>query len=233
MRAMAGKVLAAEIVSTLNKTIESSGQTNKFNLQFGAYAAFLSFFGLAGLPEVDGDFYGLADFASSMAFELVSNISASSPSAFPETKDISVRFLFHNGTASAASVAQPYALFGSGKELIAWDDFVAEMSGFSVDGGSAEAWCTACGNSTGSCSSASAQHASAAGNASSPVVNGVIGALVTLAVVLCLQAAVLVLGGFRVVGKKSLLADASSSSSSSSSSSFSTTSETVMAGKVA
>jgi len=211
MRAIAGKVLAAEIVQGLNTTISTQGKS-KFNVQFGAYATFSSFFGLADLPSVNSDFYGMVDYASSMTFELVTNASTSS---FPAASDISVRFLFHNGTASADSEPVAYPLFGSGEEVIPWNDFVANMDKFSI--GSTQAWCTACGNSTGTCAayapasssgnnSAGTQSKKTSGNGLSPVVNGVIGAMVTLAIVLGLEALVLLVGGMRVVSKKTLAA---------------------------
>ncbi|KAH0283854.1 phosphoglycerate mutase-like protein [Aureobasidium namibiae CBS 147.97] len=211
MRAIAGKVLAAEIVQGLNTTISTQGKS-KFNVQFGAYATFSSFFGLAGLPNVNSDFYGMVDYASSMTFELVTNASTS---PFPAASDISVRFLFHNGTASADSEPIAYPLFGSGEEVIPWNDFVANMDKFSI--GSTQAWCTACGNSTGTCAAyapssssgsnnAGTQSKKTSGNGLSPVVNGVIGAMVTLAIVLGLEALVLLVGGMRVVSKKTLAA---------------------------
>jgi hypothetical protein len=212
MRAVAAKVLAAEIVEGLNTTISTQGKS-KFNVQFGAYATFSSFFGLADLPMVNPDFYGMVDYASSMTFELVTNASTS---PFPAASDVSVRFLFHNGTASADNVPTAYPLFGTGKEVIPWNDFVTSMNKFSI--GNTQAWCTACGNSTGTCaayapssssgSNASAQNKQTSGNGLSPVVNGVIGAMVTLAIVLGLEALVLLVGGMRVVSKNTLAANA-------------------------
>ncbi|KAI5254579.1 phosphoglycerate mutase-like protein [Aureobasidium subglaciale] len=210
MRAVAGKVLAGEIVEFLNTTISSSGKS-KFGVQFGAYATFASFFGLADLPSVNDMFYGITDYASSMTFELVTNASTS---PFPSVEDISVRFLWHNGTANSSSTPTAYPLFGTDSELISWNDFVTNMDKFSIS--NTEAWCTACGNSTGTCAAyAPASSTSSGSNGAtgeqkksgsglSPVVNGVIGAMVTLAVILGLEALVLAVGGLRVVSKKSL-----------------------------
>lgn len=226
MRAIAGKVLAAQIVQFLNGTITGQGKS-KFGVQFGAYGTFSSFFGLADLPVTNPDFYGMTDYASSMAFELVTNASTS---PFPAASDISVRFLYHNGTANATSPPVAYPLFGTGNELTSWNDFVTAMDKFSI--GSTEAWCTACGNSTGTCaayapasssgssSSSSTQNKQKSGNGLSPAVNGVIGAMVTLAVILGLEALILLVGGFKVVSKKTLAASA-------------VTAETVSGGKAA
>ncbi|KAG9643849.1 phosphoglycerate mutase-like protein, partial [Aureobasidium melanogenum] len=214
MRAVAGMVLAAEIVQFLNGTITGQGKS-KFGVQFGAYATFSSFFGLADLPVTNPDFYGMTDYASSMTFELVTNASTS---PFPAASDISVRFLYHNGTANATSPPVAYPLFGTGNELTSWNDFVTAMDKFSI--GSTQQWCTACGNTTGTCaayapassssssSSSSTQNKQKSGNGLSPAVNGVIGAMVTLAVILGLEALILLVGGFKVVSKKTLAASA-------------------------
>ncbi|KAH0024596.1 phosphoglycerate mutase-like protein, partial [Aureobasidium melanogenum] len=226
MRAVAGKVLAAEIVQFLNGTITGQGKS-KFGVQFGAYGTFSSFFGLADLPVTNPDFYGMTDYASSMTFELVTNASTS---PFPSASDISVRFLYHNGTANATSPPVAYPLFGTGNELTSWNDFVTAMDKFSI--GSTQQWCTACGNTTGTCaayapassssssSSSSTQNKQKSGNGLSPAVNGVIGAMVTLAVILGLEALILLVGGFKVVSKKTLAASA-------------VTAETVTGGKAA
>lgn len=212
MRAIAGMTLAGEILQFLNNTIETAGKS-KFGIQFGAYGTFASFFGLAGLPAADPDFYGIVDYASAMAFELVTNTTVSSGS-YPSTSDISVRFIFHNGTTSDISPPTAYPLFGTSNELISYNDFVTSMNKFAIS--STEQWCNACQNSTGSCaayasSSSSSSNGTAAaatqemsGNGLSPAVNGVIGAMVTLAVVLGLEALVLAAGGLRVVSKRRL-----------------------------
>jgi len=210
MRAIAGMTLGAEIVQFLNTTIAGNGKS-KLGIQFGAYGTFGSFFGLADLQAADPDFYGISDYASVMSFELVTN-STFSASSFPSADDISVRFLFHNGTTSAISPPTVYPLFGGSSDTIGWNDFVTKMDAFSL--GTTQQWCSACGNSTGTC----AAYVSSSGNSSSPAsaqsqqksnglspaVNGVIGAMVTLAVVLGLEALVLVVGGYRVISKKRL-----------------------------
>ncbi|WPG98681.1 Hypothetical protein R9X50_00147400 [Acrodontium crateriforme] len=212
MRAVAGKVLAGQIVEFLNGTVTGKGK-QKLGIQFGAYGTFASFFGLAGLAQVDPTLKGVADYASAMSFELFTNGSQKvSSTNFPSNDDIYVRFLFHNGTTSNISEPVSYPLFGSGKEVMAWNDFTTGMNKFAI--GNTNEWCTACGNYTGTCAAyAPAETNSSAnepstevksGNGLSPVINGVIGAMVTLAVVLGLEALILVVGGFKVVSKKSL-----------------------------
>ena len=72
------------------------------NIQFGAYGGMQSFFGLADLISVDENFYGVPDYASTLTWELVTNATMSSGS-WPSEDEISVRFLFHNGTTSNIS----------------------------------------------------------------------------------------------------------------------------------
>lgn len=205
MRAIAGMQLAGEILSYMNSTITSKG-TKKLGIQFGAYATALSLFGLLDLPSVSPDFTGVIDYASSLVFELVTTADVSS--GFPAPSDLSVRFLFHNGTASNASQPTAYPLFGGSADTVTWPDFASHLEQFAVH--SSEQWCTKCGNSTGSCAAyagtgtggaATTQDKKSGSEAISPAVGGVIGAMVTLAVVLGSLAALMLLGGFRLVKK--------------------------------
>ena len=214
IRAIAGATLGAQIVQGLNTTITSKGKT-KFTIQFGAYGSFQSFFGLANLTAVNSTFFGIPDYASNMIFELYTNGSAS---PFPtSTDDLRVRFLFHNGTTNSSSPPQVYPLFGSNQQNLSWADFTTGMNKFAV--GDQASWCSACGNTTGVCapassgsgsgssgggSSGSSSGSSDGGNGLSPAVNGVIGAIVTLGVILGLEALVLLVGGYRLVNKKRL-----------------------------
>lgn len=208
-------VLAGEIVEFLNATIAGKGK-QKIGVQFGAYATFSSFFGLADVQKANPDLRSIVDYASSMTFELFTNASTSvSSSDYPSADEIYVRFLFSNGTASADSEPIAYPLFGGEQNVISWNDFTTGMDEFAIR--DTEHWCDVCGNTEGTCaayasdasnngdsSASSASSKSAGGNGLSPVVNGVIGAMVTLAVVLGLEALVLLVGGYRIVSKKAL-----------------------------
>lgn len=226
MRAVAGKTLAAQIVQFLNGTIEDAGSFTgqKFGIQFGAYNSFASLFGLAGLQNVNVDFTGVTDYASSMVFEMFTNASKTVTSAnYPSPDDIYVRFLYHNGTATNSTPPVSYPLFGSGQEVLSWMDFKKNMNSFAL--GDTGSWCVACGNSTGICapyasdetsgsisSSGSTTGASKSSNGLSPAVNGVIGAMVTLAVVLGLEALIMLVLGLRLVSKKKLASGAGATS---------------------
>jgi hypothetical protein len=204
MRAIAGMQLAGEVLSYMNTSIASNG-AKKLGVQFGAYATFLSFFGLVDLPHVSNDFTGVVDYASSMAFELFTTADVSGGS-FPRNDDLQVRFLFHNGTASNTSEPVAYPLFGGESNSVSWNDFQSKLNKFAIS--STEQWCNKCGNSSGSCAAyapASNKSGSVQSNGGmSPAIGGVIGAFVTLAVVLGLGAAVLVVGGFTLVSKKTM-----------------------------
>jgi hypothetical protein len=204
LRAMPGMQLAGEIVRSLNNTITTKGK-NPLGIQFGAYASFLSFFGLTNLPAANPDFYGIPDYASAMVFELFSNGSAS---GFPSPSDLQVRFLFHNGTTSNISEPVQYPLFGGSDMAVPWITFAEKMNAFAVS--STEDWCKKCGNTTGTCaayagngsSSAPGSSSEGSGHHMSAAIGGVIGAFVTLAVVLGIEALVLLVGGLRLVKKR-------------------------------
>lgn len=208
MRAVGGMQLAGEVLKYMEDIISSNG-TKKMGIQFGAYATFLSFFGLASLPKVSDNFTGVVDYASSMVFELITNADVSN--GFPPKDDLSIRFLFHNGTASNTSEPVAFPLFGSSSNTVSWNDFQSNMNGFAIS--TTEQWCSKCGNSTGTCAAyASGSNAATStqhgrGDSISPVIGGVIGAFVTLAVILGSLALLMLLGGFRLVSKKSMAQD--------------------------
>lgn len=208
VRAIAGSTLAAQIVQQLNSTI-TSHSASSLGVQFGAYNSFLSFFGLAQLPSVSENFTGIVDYASAMVFELVTNATVTG-SSYPSPDQISVRFLFANGSA-AYNPLNEYPLFGQPATDLPWNTFVSNMNKFAV--GDQSSWCSACGNSTGTCTATStspsvpnSSTASTSDGGISKAVAGVIGAMVTLGVLLGLATLVLLLGGLRVVGKQSLSA---------------------------
>lgn len=142
-----------------------------------------------------------------MTFELFTTAPAD---PFPAMEDISVRFLFHNHTTTNTSEPVVYPLFGQQARSLSWMDFVTGMDEFAI--GSQAQWCQACGNTTGICasstsSSGSSPAATPAGSSSggiSRAVAGVIGAMVTLAVILGAEALVMLVGGFRLIDKRRL-----------------------------
>lgn len=217
--------LAGQIVQFLNATITAAGGQS-FGIQFGTYSVFSSFFGLADLQLAAPDLYGVADYASAMTFEMFTNSSTPvSKTSYPSADEIFVRFYFHNGTTSDSSPPVVYPLFNSGQDTLSWADFSAGINKFAI--GDTQQWCTACGNTTGTCAqysgdssssgssaSPSSSSSSGSGNGLSPAVNGVIGAMVTLAVVLALEGLVMLIAGLRLVSKKRLAQNAAVAGSS-------------------
>ena len=209
MRAITGATLAAQILQALNLTITSGGKS-KLNIQFGAYGGFQSFFGLAQLTQANPDFYGIPDYASTMTFELFTNAAAD---PFPSVDDISVRFYYHNGSSATSPDIVLYPLFGQSNTALSFNDFASGINMFAVS--NQQQWCQACGNSTGVCAPASATDGNGSAPSTSPApsssgggvsraVAGVIGAMVTLGVILGLEALILLVAGLRVVSKKRL-----------------------------
>lgn len=165
----------------------------------------MAFFGLAQLPAASPEFYGICNYASSMAFELVA--PSSSDNFKPE--DLSVRFLFANGTASTNEL-KPFPLFGQDKTTLSWPAFKAGMDKFAI--ADTKHWCDLCGKTDGQCAAANSgedgnisSQSSKSGNGISKPVAGIIGALVTLVAILGVQATVVLLGGLRLVKKATLV----------------------------
>jgi len=206
MRAVAGMTLAGEVMSALNKIITSGG-TSKLNVQFGAYSTFLSYFGLAGLGAENVNFTGIPDYASSMTWELVTNVTGT---GMPPQSAISVRFMFHNGTSIPGSTQlQAYPLFGLSATTIPWTQFVSYTNKFAIS--TLDQWCHSCGNTTGICATgaSASTHASSSSSSSggmSLAVAGVIGAMVTLGVLAALTALIMFVFGLRLVRKSTLAA---------------------------
>lgn len=189
--AIEGSTLAGDVQQGLEEVITSEGKT-KLGIQFGSYGTFMSYFGLAQLPSANVNFTGIPDYASSMAWELVTN---STTSGFPSEDEISVRFLFHNGTINGSSTPDVYPLYAQSNVVLPWTEFLAQSKKISIT--SEDKWCDVCGNTDGQCASASTANASQSGGMSKAVA-GVVGAMVTLGVILGLEALIFLIGGFRI-----------------------------------
>lgn len=212
VRSIAGAVLGGQILQALNATMLSplrKTSAQRLTVQFGAYGSFMAFFGLANLQAASEDFKGIVDYASSITFELVTNATVNSTdlsaTATVSPDDVSVRFLFVNGTISETNVPQVYPLFGQSETLISWNDFSAGISNFSV--ADTASWCKACGNSTGLCastatspSSGTASEANGSSQSITPGIAGAIGVLSMFGLVL-LIGIIAAVAGFRVVKK--------------------------------
>ncbi|KZP34047.1 phosphoglycerate mutase-like protein, partial [Athelia psychrophila] len=195
IRAVAGATVAAQILAALNTTVTGGGKS-KLNMQFGSYGTFFSLFGLMQMPAASALFMGMPDYASYLSLELVTNASAT---PFPAPADISVRFLYHNGTSAYGEQPAAYPMFGQPAVEMPWTSFAEQMSQIAI--GTQEQWCSACGNSTGTCAPAALGISSTSPTKKSRMSNavaGVIGAVVALAVVLGAEALIMLLAGLRL-----------------------------------
>lgn len=174
-RSTGARTFAGAVLAQLTKTVASAGAL-KFSLLAGSYDTFLGFAGLADLTAASADFFGLPEYASTMAFELVSASAGSLA-----TDDLRVRFMFRNGTEGALTA---FPLFGGKEESLGWAEFVKEMQARAIT--TVEGWCGACQSEADFCKvyqvDGEAVGAKKEGGMSTAVA-GVVGAMVTLGVV--------------------------------------------------
>jgi len=184
-RSIPGQTFIGKVLTQLNQTITTPAGP-KFSLLVGSYNTFQAFFGLANLTDDSPNFVGIPDYASTMTFEVVTNATVGA--ALPDPSDISVRFLFRNGSAADAPY-QAFPIFGMTTELMPWTDFEAKMSALQVS--TAAQWCSICGGAQepfcATSAAATTSPAPAVRTAMSVMIStpvaGVIGAMVTLGVV--------------------------------------------------
>ncbi|RYP72141.1 hypothetical protein DL771_004375 [Monosporascus sp. 5C6A] len=175
-RSIHAETFSGAILSQLNQTVTSKGK-RKFALLAGSYDTFLGFFGLANLTAADPNFFGLPEYASTMAFEL---FSPDTMTSFPEDPNTSlrVRFLFRNSTFGTLT---SFPLFGTGAESLSWPDFVTQMQRRAIT--TADKWCSVCASTANFCAAYEQDDLSASsGSGMSNAVAGVIGAMATLVV---------------------------------------------------
>jgi hypothetical protein len=212
IRAISGRTLAGKVLSLLSQSINTAGGSNKLNLLFGSFEPLLAFFELAGLTEsaAKATFLSFPNPGATMIWEVFSVGGAEAK--FPSSKnDLWVRFLYRNGTDAAAPFVE-YPLFGNGnsESRITWAEFSREMNKISVS--DLLSWCNMCGAvslfcyglkasldpDTGSSSSDSGSGSSGNNQGVSPVVAGVIGAAMTVAIFGLVVLTAFVFGGVRL-----------------------------------
>ncbi|KAL2409721.1 hypothetical protein ABEF92_006258 [Exophiala dermatitidis] len=205
IRTIAGRTLAARITQAFSATINTQGASDKMTLVFGSYEPVVALAALAGLvvPQHSA-FYNVPAPGASYVFELIS-MQGNDTDAYPEVSDLFVRFLYKNGTGSDSSLV-PYPLFGlsPSQTLISFADFVAGLDRFSVS--NVQDWCTACNSFSVFCPAFATTNGSLDytgsgspyGKRLSPVIGGVIGAVVTLAATALIYGAAMLFGGVRM-----------------------------------
>jgi len=211
--AISGQTFAARVLSLLGQNIGSQGSAEKLNVLFSDYEVFLAFFSLSGLPQVSNQFTQIPEPGSIMVFELFSNTE--NGTAYPDTSDMWVRFLFRNGTDPDTPLLS-YPLFGRGIDAadMDWNDFEAGIDTISLS--DLGTWCETCGslamfcpdfeanqtnstaNSSGSNSTSAASSTGSTGSTGiSPAIAGVLGAVATIAVFVLFFSLAVLCGGLR------------------------------------
>lgn len=201
-RTIAGRTLAANVLSRFGLNMASSGSLNKLNLMFGPVEPFVAFFAVSRLingPSGNA-FVPLPGLGAAMAFELFSMRRDSS--AYPSIDDLWVRFLYRNDSRDETPFIE-YPLFGNGnsQSRMRLADFVAAVEGLGVTG--VAQWCNVCDSTNLFCSALEENSSdgteqssgmNTGGKQMSGVVAGVIGAVV-MAAVLALAALLAVVVG--------------------------------------
>jgi hypothetical protein len=205
---MAGKTLAALILGQFQKIITNHGNTTNgvsrpLSLLFGDFEPLLSFFSIANVDYLGRNFHAIPPYASTMILEL---FTMRRNETFPDDEDdLMVRFYFHNGTEELDDGGPPaYSMFRRGHSQmdITWADFQTEMSKIMVN--QLADWCDQCSSSSLFCWGVDEStvniflgESAAKKSKVSPVVGGVIGAVVTLAVAGLVFAIAMLIGGIR------------------------------------
>jgi len=130
-----GMTLAYNVLTHLNQTVSQSSPALKITYFASAYSVMLAFWGLTNLTAASPNFYGLPDYASTMAFELLRPANATG------FNDLSVRFGFRNGSNPSTEL-EYFPMFGSNSTEMSWNDWSAAMSNISID--TVGQWCSVC-----------------------------------------------------------------------------------------
>lgn len=182
---IAGQTLATSILRAFDMNIEEFGTGQKMTLLFGNDEPAVALASLVGLAsEQRPNFYSRPVRGASLVFELYSFEADEVYSAYPGSDNLYVRFFMHNGTN--ATNFTPYPLFGYGPshEYIPYSEFRSEIETFAVQ--TTQEWCLRCNSAAVFCNGVldnSGSDSSKKKKGMSPAVAGVIGAVVTLAVI--------------------------------------------------
>lgn len=205
VKSIAGRSLASQVLNTFYTSITTQGSNNKLNLWFGDYAPMVSIAALMGLTRQQSEiFYQIPEMSGSYIFELIAYVADDDSGVdYPDTSDMYVRFLYQNGTDAYSRMTE-YSLFGrSPSSLISYTDFVTSMSKISLSG--ITEWCNTCqgvDDTSIFCPAFTDNEKNLLGRSKrkglSPVVAGVIGALVALAAASLLFALLMLLAGLRI-----------------------------------
>ncbi|KAH6860923.1 histidine phosphatase superfamily [Alternaria rosae] len=216
-RAIGGKTLAGSIQNTFDMLvsgknnsageISSAGQISTpspLTLFFGEQDAMMSLMSLMMLDTQSSDFKSIPPYGSAMIFELFSTSSSTDMPSDPN--DLWVRFYFHNGTDADDKPLQSYSMFNNGRSMtdMPYTEFERLFSTISMHG--LTDWCETCSTGAFFCRGADGSGVTLVvpspqekqkKDTVSPVVGGVIGAIVSLVVAGLLFALAMLLTGLR------------------------------------
>lgn len=213
IRTIAGRTLASYTKSLLVDNIRSAGFTSKLNLLFSSFEPFVAFFALSRLDAGASRelFRELPYPGAVMLFELFSTVNTTKgrdgEEEYPEVKDLKVRFLYRNSSASEARL-RVYSLFETGVNYptLEFLDFERKMGGVGVKGGW-EGWCGSCGSGVGFCERRGAVddeggwkgrcYGQSGRGGMDPAAAGAVGAAVTVGVLGLVTGLVMWFGGVR------------------------------------
>ena len=196
IRTMGGRTLLGFVLKNLANNIDTDGSQFKLTNLFTDYQPIISLFSLLGILDADDQFRGIPNVASSVSFEIFTNSSLHIPNPssvpfYPSTNDLQIRFLFRNGSTdsddSSLTGLNEQAIFGNNGTTMSFVDFANAVEG--VMQFDPADWCLNCQADAVFCASLTngsvgltSGPVSAPSHQVSPVVAGVIGALVALAV---------------------------------------------------
>lgn len=207
IRAISGRTLAGKVLSQFQGQISSKGAINKLTLMFGSFEPLLAFFSLSSLSHGHSSnlFQDIPLPGSAMVFELFS--VDSDISSYPTNEDLWVRFLYRNSTDPEEPLME-YPLFGRGysESSMKYNDFLSAMDSFAIR--DLSVWCDVCDspilfcaaledNASGWIGSAPTTSSKAVASLS-PVVAGVIGAVMAIATIALAATSAAVFGGIRI-----------------------------------
>ncbi|CEJ58510.1 hypothetical protein PMG11_07164 [Penicillium brasilianum] len=182
---IAGQTLATSILRAFDLNIEKFGTAQKMTLLFGGAEPAVALASLLGLAaEQRPNFYSRPVRGASLVFELYSYEADEVYPTYPGIDNLYVRFFMHNGTNDTDFTS--YSLFGYGPshEYIPYSEFRSEVETFAVQ--STQEWCLRCNSAAVFCTGvldSNGSDSSKKNKGMAPAVAGVIGAVVTLAVI--------------------------------------------------
>ncbi|KAJ4032925.1 hypothetical protein NW761_010181 [Fusarium oxysporum] len=196
---VAGRTMAYKVASQFRSNIRWGSSYNKLTLMFGSLDPIVSFIQLSGLVTPDNMFQApwstLPKPGAALIFELFGE-DPDDPDRQPATDSLRVR-MSYRASADADESFQNQPIFKSGPDGIAYSSFMQTMNNL---GTSPNQWCDVCGPTPAPWCILVNSDSSNWGDDSSigPVIAGVIGAIIAIAVLGVLLICLCVCGGLRL-----------------------------------